>query len=150
MAPDRPFTEPSIAQDENPAMPAPPEDLVDLVSPIESNPYRAAPRKLVELKTAIDKRLRDLITQRRTRAGSVEEFGGLAIIRGVGLGMGTPSSGGYPGTPSLTIFVSEPITAEQVRSLIADTTGIQIPQNIGLNIEHTGLIEPQAQAGQSA
>ena len=145
MTTDRAFTGPSIAQDENPAMPAAPEDL-DLVSPIEFDPYAAAPRELVELKAAIEERLRDLIAQRRTGAGAVEDSGGLGIIQGVGLGMGTPSSGGYAGTPLLTIFVSEPITTEQVRSLIADAMGIQIPQNIELNIERTGLIEPQAQA----
>ena len=147
MATDWSFVEPSEADDENPALAAPREDLVDPVLPVDSESPEAAPRELVELKAAIEERLRGLTSQSSTGPRSVEDFRGLRNIQGLGLGFGSPSTGERPGKPSLMVFVGEAMTANQVRSLIAEATGIQIPQSIGLTVERTGLIEPQTGAG---
>lgn len=136
---------PSTVEGEDPALRPPAPDLVDQVISVATlEEIGAVSPELLAVKRAIEESLRGSAAQQTAGPRSAQEFGGLANIQGVGFGLGTPLSGGDPGRPSLVVFVAEPMTADQVRSLIAEAAGIEVPAGVGIQVERTGLIEPQS------
>lgn len=106
------------------------------------------PPMLLEAKSAVEQQLIQQATQ-AAGATSVQSFQDAGNIQGVGIGLGDEgdgvSAGGEPGSPALTLFTAEPMSAEQARSVVASSLGVQAAatDELAVNVVVTGVIEAQ-------
>lgn len=77
-------------------------------------------------------------------AQSVEAFTSDAgNIQGVGIGLSQPGGPGVPGSPTLAVFVAEPTSPEQVRSVVVESFGVQQAGDLPLSVHKSGIIDAQ-------
>jgi hypothetical protein len=72
------------------------------------------------------------------------DVSGMANIQGVGFSEADELSGGVPGEPALTLYVAEPMAAQEVRSVVASATGLAAAEDAGsvpVNVVVTGVID---------
>lgn len=107
------------------------------------------PAELLEAKSAIERQLEQQATQ-MAGAASVESFQGAGNIQGVAIGLGEAddalfAQGGEPGNPALTLYVAEPTSPDQVRSVLMSSLGVgaAAADSLPLNVVVTGVIEAQ-------
>jgi hypothetical protein len=74
-----------------------------------------------------------------------EELSGMGNIQGVGLSEAGADSGGLPGEMALTLYVVEPMAAEQAKSVVASSAGIASLdlEDVPVNVVVTGVIDSQ-------
>lgn len=102
---------------------------------------------LLEAKAAIEEQLTHQVTQ-AVGARSVDSFAGAGNIQGVGVELGdegASANAADPGEPSLTVYVAEAVSPDQVRSVLADSLGVQTStaDEVPLNVVVTGIIDAQ-------
>ncbi len=103
---------------------------------------------LLEARNAVEQHLQQQVAQ-AAGASSVESLQDAGNIQGVGIGLGdegdSVSAGAEPGAPALTLFTAEPVSAEQARSVVASSLGVQAAatDELPVNVVVTGVIEAQ-------
>jgi hypothetical protein len=105
------------------------------------------PATLLEVKAAIEQKL---VAQAAEQSGaaSAESYDGAGNIQGVAIGLGDEGkvvTAAEPGAPSLTVYVADDASADQVRAVLADSLGVQAAavDEAPINVVVTGLIEAQ-------
>lgn len=74
-----------------------------------------------------------------------EDLSGMGNIQGVGLSEATGEGGSLPGEMALTLYVVEPMAAEEAKSVVASSVGISSMDldDVPVNIVVTGVIDAQ-------
>jgi hypothetical protein len=100
--------------------------------------------RLLEMKQSIEERLMADMAQ-GAAVQSLDALQATGNIQGVAIGL-NEGGGGEPGVPALTVYVAESASAGEVRSVLAQSFGIQAAADLDapLNVEVTGLIDAQA------
>jgi len=103
--------------------------------------------ELLEIKRAIEDRMRQTITQ-TGRAEPLEAFQGEGNIQGVGIGLNDGlgnSSSAEPGVPALTVYAAEPSSVDQVKAVIVNSMGVRAAasDSVPINVVVTGIIDAQ-------
>jgi hypothetical protein len=72
-----------------------------------------------------------------------EDLSGMANIQGVGFSEGTGEGGGLPGELALTVYVAEPMAAEEAKSVVIESAGLSSEDvdNVPMNVVVTGIID---------
>ena len=102
------------------------------------------PATLLEVKAAIEQQL---VTQAAEQAGAVsaESYEGAGNIQGVAIGLGDEGlvTAGEPGDPTLTVYLADEASVDQVRAVLVDSLGVQAAavDEAPINVVVTGLIE---------
>lgn len=115
----------------------------------EQAAFTAAPEAMAGISAELlDARgaLEEAIHQQGRPSGvqTVEAFASDAgNIQGVGIGLGEPGGSGVPGAPTLAVFVAEQTSAEQVRSVVVDSLGVQAAADLPLSVHRSGIIDAQ-------
>ena len=101
-----------------------------------------APSSLLEAREAID----DLFSSRASggaRALSIDSLAGHGNIQGVAIGGGDEISAlaaGTPGDSTLTLYVAEPASTDEMRSVLVESLGVKAAGDIPLKVNVTGVI----------
>lgn len=101
-----------------------------------------APSPLLEAREAID----ELFSSRASgvaRALAIDSLAGQGNIQGVAIGGGDEISAlaaGTPGESTLTLYVAEPVSTDQMRSVLVDSLGIKAAGDIPIKVNVTGII----------
>ena len=111
----------------------------------ELAPVSAAPSPLLEARDAVD----ELLASRASAepaALAAESFAGPANIQGVGISVGDEISslaaGAAPGESTLTVYVAEPTSINEVRSVLVDALGVTAAgDNVPIQVVVSGVIE---------
>lgn len=104
-----------------------------------------APAALLDAKAAIEDRLTRNVSV-AVSALSADEFVGTGNIQGVGVGLGDPTrpGAGPPASPTLLVYVAEPLAVDEMRSLVADSFGVGASADVfPIDVVVTGVIEAQ-------
>ena len=74
-----------------------------------------------------------------------EDLSGMANIQGVGFSEATGDSGGMPGELALTLYVAEPMAADEAKSVVVESSGISAEDmdSVPVNVVVTGIIDAQ-------
>jgi hypothetical protein len=64
-------------------------------------------------------------------------------VQGVGIGLAEPGGRGTPGEPTLAVFVAEATAAEQVRSMVVESLGVQAAADVPISVHESGIIDAQ-------
>jgi hypothetical protein len=128
------FTAPSEGLEEQAPVSAPSEALSGI------------PSQLMDAKSAVEQALREQGREQEGSPRSVESFDvdGAANIQGVAIGMSEPGGPGEPGAPVLSVYVAEPATQEQVRSVVVESMGAQAAGDVPINVVTSGVIEARS------
>jgi len=117
-----------------------------MAEPADGIPGASA--ELLEVKRAIEEKLRSSVTQ-AAGAQTVESFQGAGNIQGVGIGIseGVDDALGTagPGAPGITLYVAEPMTADEAKAVVVEAMGVQAAasDDVPVNVVVTGLIDAQ-------
>jgi hypothetical protein len=126
--------------------PAEGEAPTETASMAEAGDVAGAGRNLLEAKHAVEERLRQKVAQ-AVGAQSLDALQGEGNIQGVAIGTSDGSAGsiGDPGSTTLVIYVAEPMSADEVKSVLVDSMGIQAAasDDIPLSVLVTGGIDAQ-------
>jgi hypothetical protein len=74
-----------------------------------------------------------------------EDLSGMANIQGVGFSEASGNSGGMPGELALTLYVAEPMAADEAKSVVFESSGISAEDmdSVPVNVVVTGIIDAQ-------
>jgi hypothetical protein len=105
------------------------------------------PATLLEVKTAIEQQLTRQAAE-QAGAASAESYEGAGSIQGVAIGLGDEGqvvTAGEPGAASLTVYLADAASADQVRAVLVDSLGVQAAavDEAPINVVVTGLIDAQ-------
>lgn len=72
-----------------------------------------------------------------------ESFSGMANIQGVGISEAGGEGGGLPGEMGLTLYVAEPMAADEARSVVVASAGVSAAEidSVPVNVVVTGIID---------
>lgn len=106
-----------------------------------------APSPLLNAKAAIEEQL-DQRVAAEAAALAVDTLTDAGSIQGVGIGVGDEISslaaGAIPGASTLTVYVAEPVSTDEVRSVIVDSLGVSAAgDEVPIEVVVTGIIEAQ-------
>jgi hypothetical protein len=100
--------------------------------------------RLLELKESIVSGIKQQMMESLAQ-GQVfpESFSGMANIQGVGISEAGGEGGGLPGEMGLTIYVAEPMAADEARSVVVASAGVSAAQidSVPVNVVVTGIID---------
>jgi hypothetical protein len=131
----------------------------EFVSPPEGRSFEAAavaassdalsgvPPALLEAKNAIEQHLEQASSQ-MVGFRALSDFTDSGAIQGVGIGLGEAGAdlgGVEPGSPVLSVYVSEPTSTRVVRSVVANSVGAMAAavDDVPLQVIETGIIDIQ-------
>lgn len=115
----------------------------------EQSSFTTSPEALAGVSTPLldaQGALAEAIQQRSQASGvqSVEAFtSGIGNVQGVGIGLGEPGGSGEPGAPTLAVFVAEPTSIDQVRSVVVESFGVQAAGDLPMSVHTSGVIDAQ-------
>jgi hypothetical protein len=101
-----------------------------------------APSPLLEAREAID----ELFSSRASgqpSALAIDSLAGSGNIQGVAIGVGDEISAlaaGTPGESTLTLYVAEPASTDEMRSVLVDSLGLKAAGDIPIKVNVTGII----------
>jgi hypothetical protein len=72
---------------------------------------------------------------------SAQSLSGAGNIQGVAIGPAERDSEGEPGQQVLLVYVAEPMTVTEVRTLLVDSMGVQQARETPLRIIHSGIVD---------
>ena len=106
-----------------------------------------APSPVLEAKEAIEEQLGKRISAEAASL-AVDAHTGAGNIQGVAVGVGDEISslaaGGTPGESTLTVYVAEPVSTDEVRSVLVDSLGVKAAgDNVPIQVVVTGIIRAQ-------
>ncbi|MFJ7200019.1 MULTISPECIES: hypothetical protein [unclassified Streptomyces] len=129
-----------VIQEEDAAITAVPESLVEMP------PFAAVDPRLIEAKAAIDQALAQQVATRNSKPMEISSLRGTDNIQGAGIG-NSGARAAPPGSPTLTVYVANTITLDQVKSLLVDALGVRASaaENLPVDVIVTGAIETLGQ-----
>ncbi|OKJ10631.1 hypothetical protein AMK21_30675 [Streptomyces sp. CB00316] len=86
----------------------------------------------------------DLIRERTVGAGgpfSAQSLSGAGNVQGVSIGPAERDSEGEPGQQVLHVYVAEPMTVAEVRTVLVDSMGVRDARETPLRVIHSGIID---------
>lgn len=106
-----------------------------------------APSPVLEAKEAIEEQLGKRVGA-EAAALAVDSHTGAGNIQGVAVGVGDEISslaaGGTPGASTLTVYVAEPVSTDEVRSVLVDSLGVKAAGDTApIQVVLTGIIRAQ-------
>lgn len=123
---------------------APSEDLTEQAAFTASPEVTSGiPPQLLEARGALEEAIHE--QGRAAGVQAVEAFASeVGNIQGVGIGLSEPGGPGEPGEPTLTVFVAEDTSTEQVRSVVVESMGVQSAADVPLNVVKSGVFDAQS------
>ncbi|NES83907.1 MAG: hypothetical protein F6K10_22220, partial [Moorea sp. SIO2B7] len=113
----------------------------------EEEQYLEFDESLLQVKSDIENQLSQLSYDEAGVVQAEDVFEGASNIVGVGLGTGedNPSLGLEPGAAAINVYVAEPVSVDEVKSVLVDSMGIAAASSddVPINVIVSGIIEAQ-------
>ncbi|MFE2561182.1 hypothetical protein ACFXGT_35270 [Streptomyces sp. NPDC059352] len=96
---------------------------------------------VLEAREAIAEAIRDRTFQQRTGPRALDGLAGAGNVQGIAVGPSEADGDGAPGEQILHVYVAEPMSADQARTVLVDAMGVAQAREAPIRVIHSGVVD---------